>query len=628
MILSLQGDNIVKLSHILFAPDGASDLERRAHRVYLAVLLTVIGVGIGLLGLLLTACASDVLPNAALLRSYFAHPLLLTLNLLPPVLLAWLGYFLSGRCWCGVALSALLGAGLPIVNYYKFMLRGDPLLASDLLLVRTAGGIVSRYELTLTTPVLAALFSLAAALLVSIFLMKRAALRRRTRLIGSLACLALAAALYFGAYTNEAVYRKTANNDLINIWSANEIYLSRGFSVSFLHSFPDMLPEKPEGYDAASAAAFLAAFPDADLPAGEEITVMGVMLEAFCDLTDFPALAALDTVQEVYAPWHALEEQSISGNLLTNIFAGGTVDTEWGFLTGESRHDDYRRAVDSYVRYFTAQGYAAHYAHPGYDWFYNRKNVNKYLGFDTSVFTENGFGELVDPVTATWSSDHELVDFLLADLDAMAGAPLFSFAVSYQNHGPYDAERSSIDYVGASELALSTESTHILNNYLIGVRRTIEAYVRLTEELDARDTPVVLVLFGDHKPWLGNGNSVYTELGIDLDTSTLSGFYHYYSTPYLIWANQAARATLGHDLTGDGGDFSPCYLMARLFDACAWEGPGFLQLQRELRAVTPLLHTDGFFLRDGVLTGLLPDADLALYQSYLCAQYYREHALY
>ena len=616
----------MKLSHILFAPDTASDRERRAHRVYLAVLLTAIGLGIGLLGLLLTACADASLPNAALLLSYLSHPLLLALNLLPSVLLAWLGTFLFGRCWCGAALSALFGAGLPLINYYKVLLRGDPMLASDILLVRTAGGIMGHYTFELTRPVLFTLVSLAAALLVSIFLMKRAALRRRTRLIGTLACLALAAALYFGAYTNESVYRKTANNALINVWSTNEVYLSRGFAVSFLHSVPDMFPEKPEGYDADEAAALLAAFPDADLPAEEKLTVMGVMLEAFCDLTDFPALASLDAVQEVYAPWHALEAQSLSGNLLTNIFAGGTVDTEWGFLTGASQHDEYRSATGSFVRYFTSQGYAAHYAHPGYAWFYNRENVNDYLGFDTSTFTENGFGELVDPVAAAWHSDRQLVDFLLSDLDAMAGAPLFSFAVSYQNHGPYDTAGSA-SYVGA-ETGLSDESRSILNNYLSGVRETIGEYVRLTEELDARDTPVVLVLFGDHKPWLGNGNSVYTELGVDLDISTLSGFTNYYATPYLIWANTAARELLGSDLTGDGGDFSPCFLMARLFDACAWEGPGFLRLQRQLRAVTPLLHADGFYLRDGVLTGVLPDADRALCQSYLCAQYYREHALY
>ena len=62
--------------------------------------------------------------------------------------------------------------------------------------------------------------------------------------------------------------------------------------------------------------------------------MVGIMLEAFCDLTDFPALADHEAVQAVYEPWHQLEEESVSGNLLTNIFAGGTVDTEWGFLTG------------------------------------------------------------------------------------------------------------------------------------------------------------------------------------------------------------------------------------------------------------------------------------------------------
>lgn len=614
----------MKLSHIIFPPPS-DERAVRAHRVYIAVLLTGIGIGIGALGLLLTACADASLPNASLLLSYFSRPLLLALNLIPSVLLAWLGYFLFGRCWCGAALSGALGVGLPLINYYKVLLRGDPMLASDVLLVRTARGIMGHYTFELTAPVLVTLFSLAAALLVAFFLMKHAALRRGTRMIGALVCLALGAALYFGAYTNEAVYRKTANNELINVWSTNEVYLSRGFALSFLHSVPDMFPDKPEGYDPDEAAALLAAFDDRDIPAAERITVMGVMLEAFCDLTDFPALASIDEVGEVYAPWHALEEQSLSGELLTNIFAGGTVDTEWGFLTGASEHGEYRSATDSYVRYFAAQGYETHYAHPGYNWFYNRRNVNEYLGFTQSTFTENGFGARVDPVAAAWHSDRQLVDFLLEDLDAADGAPLFSFAVSYQNHGPYSDESSYREYVSAAHSGWSEQSCNILNSYLYGIAETIGEYVRLTEELEARDTPVVLVLFGDHKPWLGNASSVYTELGVDLDVSTLDGFYNYYSTPYLIWANSAAREQLSLETSGDGGDFSPCFLMPRLFDLLGWEGPGFMQLSCVMRDVSPLVHTNGFFLRGGVLTSVLDDTSYDFYLDYRGAQYYREH---
>ena len=148
--------------------------------------------------------------------------------------------------------------------------------------------------------------------------------------------------------------------------------------------------------------------------------------------------------------------------------------------------------------------------------------------------------------------------------------------------------------------------------------------VSLTQGLEQLDRPVVLVLFGDHKPWGGNGNSAYTELGLDFDLSTQQGFQDYYSTPYLILANSAAKKTLGNDFTGDGGSFSPCFLMTELFDQCGWQGPGFLQLSREMRAATPLVHARGLYWPASGLTDALPPEDTQLLHRYLCAAYYRE----
>jgi hypothetical protein len=132
------------------------------------------------------------------------------------------------------------------------------------------------------------------------------------------------------------------------------------------------------------------------------------------------------------------------------------------------------------------------------------------------------------------------------------------------------------------------------------------------------------VLFGDHKPWMGNANSVYTEIGANFDFSTLDGFRTYYTTPYLIWANPAAREVLDETFTGEGGDFSPCFLMPKLFDLCDWEGSAFMQLSREMREITPLLHARSLFLTDGILTDILSPETEAFYSDYLCAQYYRE----
>ncbi len=352
------------------------------------------------------------------------------------------------------------------------------------------------------------------------------------------------------------------------------------------------------------------------------------MLEAFCDLTDYPQLAALDGVAAVYEPLHELESRSVSGDLLTNIFAGGTVDTEWGFLTGYSHHEEFTRSTDSYVRYFKAQGYDAVYRHPGHGWFYNRDNINHWLGFDESVFTENGFGELVDPDLAIYHSDAVLFDYLLGDLTARGAddAPLFSFSVSYQNHGPYGADLFEGAVVTPEETGWSEDACGILSHYLYNVEDTTAELRRFTEELDALEEPVVLVVFGDHKPWLGNEQAVYHELGIDFAVETEAGFRNFYSVPYLIWANRAAKETLGRDFTGEGGDLSPCLLMEELFDCCGWDGPAFLQLARDMRAISPLLHWRGCFLtEDGfVFKDELPEETLAFYLHYRSVEYWRE----
>ena len=387
-----------------------------------------------------------------------------------------------------------------------------------------------------------------------------------------------------------------------------------------------MFPEPPEGYRESEAKQILEQYADTDIPDDQKITVVGIMLEAFSDLSDFPQLNEISAVRNLYEPLHELESRSVSGNLLTNIFAGGTTNTEWGFLTGYSQHEEFRGPINSYVRYFKDQGYDALYRHPGYSWFYNRSNVNEYLGFDECVFNESGFGDLISIEDALFKSDTVLVDYLLNDIDSRTedDDPLFLFSVSYQNHGPYSSETYWEEYVTPAKTGWSMESCCVINNYLAGIRSTIEQMRRLTRELEARDEPVVLVLFGDHKPWMGNGSSVYAEMGVDLDVSTQEGFYNYFSTPYLIYANKAARESLGQDFRGDGGDISPCFLMDKLFFECGWTGDGFMQLQRETRAVTPLMHEDGYRMVDGSITLDVPPDVAEICRRYLCAQYYRE----
>ena len=611
----------------LLRPDESTGRAMRcAHRLWVFLWLTVFGLGIGLLSLYLAAHSCPGIDAQALWASYFKLPLLVVMNLLMPLLLVYLGFFLFARPWAAYLLSAVPFLTLALANYYKIQLRGDPVLASDLRLLRTAGGIMGNYSFELSAPVGIVAAGFAVMLLLSIFLLRRERMSRRERLAGLMLLLSLTLAGGFELYPDADIYEKTANSGLINPWSETEIYLSRGTTYPFLYSVQDMLPNAPSGYRESEASSTLASYEDQDIPEGEKITVVGIMLEAFSDLTDFPVLDDIPAVHEIYEPLHELEERSISGRLLTNIFAGGTVDTEWGYLTGYSTHEEFRSPVNTYVRYFKSQGYDALYRHPGYSWFYNRSNVNEYLGFDECVFNDTGFGDLISISDALYHSDKVLVDYLLNDIDSrtVEDDPLFLFSVSYQNHGPYPSETYWEEYATPEKNGWSMQTCCVINNYLAGIRSTINEMCRMTEELEARKEPIVFVFFGDHKPWMGNGNSVYTEIGVDLDVSTLEGFYNYYATPYVIYANEAARELFGSDFAGDGGDFSPCFLMARLFDECGWEGPGLMQLQREMREVSPLMSSNGWRMQNGQLTSELTGAAEDENDRYLRAQYYIE----
>ena len=143
----------------------------------------------------------------------------------------------------------------------------------------------------------------------------------------------------------------------------------------------------------------------------------------------------------------------------------------------------------------------------------------------------------------------------------------------------------------------------------------------------------MLVFFGDHKPTLGAGNSFYEELGVNVQEGTAEGFYNLYTTPYLIWTNDAAKAVLGRSDIGTGPTISPCYLMSVLFDCCGWEGPSWMQLQRQTRAVLPVMHSRGMYLvaqgsaptaSQGIalLTYTLSGDALQAKQNYAIAEYY------
>ena len=175
---------------------------KTASYLWAATAFTGLGCMVGLLILFLGSTAYAKLPGNQLLYSYLTHPLLLFLNLLPPVALMWLFYLFSGRAWFGYLLGAVPCLLLSIVNYYKIALRGDPLLGADLLLIGEATDIVGGYTLEFSTSIQAVLICSVAGFFFVLFLIPQKLKNKPLRFVGTLLCIAGISGSFSPLYTS------------------------------------------------------------------------------------------------------------------------------------------------------------------------------------------------------------------------------------------------------------------------------------------------------------------------------------------------------------------------------------------------------------------------------------------
>ena len=588
-----------------------SDL--RQNLTFNCVFLMLLGIGVGFISLLL----GTTIFGLPMFRTYFDAPFVVLLNLLPPILIMFLLYFISGRVWIAFTFPALITLALSMANFFKVQVRGDPFIISDFELLREASMIVDSYTLTMNWKIYLAIVAFVCGALFSVFILKRKLNNARVRVIASVVTLASSIVLYTTVYTNPNVYTRLIIQTPETTWSATRSFVAKGFLFPFIHTMEGALEEMqgrfPYWYDEHQAAQTLYSYQSADIPDEKKVNIISIMLEAYSDLSRFDVL---DFEIDVYGPLHSLQAESFSGMVVANVFAGGTIDTERLFLTGNSRLTNFRSPTNSYVFYLRSQGYRTEGLHSGNEWFYDRNSINLLLGFEEYFFIK-------DFEDGDQSDAFFFPAIMEIYMSRDKSRPYFSFNVSYQNHGAYDSTHTEKPYVIARN-GMSDESFNILNNYLSGIYDTNQHLERFIGALRYDLNPVVVLVFGDHMPWLGNLNSVYYELGMNIDDDTEEGFYNQFSTPYFIWANYAAKNVIGHGFTGYGGSFSPGFLMGELFRLCLWDGDGYMQALRDLKTSIDVLHLPLWrFRENGVLTETLSPNGLAAFRRFRMMEIYR-----
>ena len=256
--------------------------------------------------------------------------------------------------------------------------------------------------------------------------------------------------------------------------------------------------------------------------------VIIVQLESFFDPTKIKGWTYTD---DPIPNFRSLTKEFTSGGLDVPTVAGGTVNTEFEVLTGNSLdffgagelpyYSILRdQSVESLAIDLRVLDYEATAVHNYNGSFYYRDEVYQNMGFNRFVPLE--YMEGYDLTITGWPKDEILLDVIRKTTQSTEGKD-FVFAVTVQCHGPYiDMPKDESEETLPEEEA--QEETEGMEYFLSMLSETDELIGNLVKEYAASDEKTIIVFYGDHLPSINLENE-------DLVTESI------YETEYVIWSN-------------------------------------------------------------------------------------------
>lgn len=575
------------------------------------------------------------------LAKMLQQPKILILDWLPVFLLMLAFALIFRNVFYSAALVCVVTVGMAVGNRVKMQIRDEPFVPKDLVLLKEAADAAGSYDIRFPWHLLAlmAVLALALAGLGALFpLRRREGLRPAwswlIRLGGGGAALGTLVCAVLFLYSSKPLYNSfTTSNPYYLPLVCNEL----GFPYFFCYHFSTYKLTRPESFDRETAESYETG--DAPGP-GADVNVVMVMNEAFYDLTnhDVFTYAAGDDPLENFNAIRG-EDQTISGYIVVPNFAGGTANTEFDVMTGmqtnvvSSSGSSFRifnRNLDSVLRVYGNSGYHTLFLHPGHPWFYNRENVYPYLGVDEALFVD---GMTDVRYKGSWVTDETVADELIGRFEktVSAGQRFCGTAVTIQNHMSYTPDKYGADVEirpARTGAALSDEARSLVSVYIEGLRDADAMLGQLRGYFAACEEPVVLVFYGDHLPYLGDGRLAYRELGLPAGEERGEDPFAGFETPFLIWYNDAARPALEDradslDLPEDGV-ISASYLGAVLLELTGHrEDSPWFSFLNDLRRELPVVHNGRYHTAAGGLTDSLSPEQARLVEKWQNWSYYK-----
>lgn len=530
-------------------------------------------------------------------------------------------WLLCGKRGGGPAVGAIILTVIGVLQHYVLEFRGTSILPSDVLAASTALSVSGGYAYGLSSEMLGGFFACLAAIGMASLLWPARNLDLADKTVrqvqgGMLKNCAIAGAIAVAMAALALVpsYATVFGAD-IDYWWSKDWYERQGFLPSFIYACQDLTITEPKGYStqrAEQAQETLVSQNEQDEAVQQRRAlstrqfessppnIIVVQNETFCDLSNFNGLAN-GYVGPTF--WNkGMLDSLMRGSFAVSVFGGGTCNTEFEFLTGNSLafvgtakypFSMYDLTVSSSLpKQLGELGYSTVGMHPNLASNWNRDRAYEQLGFDKFLSMDDFAGA---EEFHTHVSDWATYDRAL-DLVETTDEPVFVFDVTMQNHSGYDTGSVPKDMLPNYTIeGLSKDDTFQLNEYLACIEESDNAIERLVNRLKELKEPTVLVLYGDHHPWFSEQiNDLLFANESDLDHAQ-----RIHQTTYAVWANYQVDGWTSPAKQAAVDDTSADFLAAMTLDAVGAPLTKFQSAQLGARQEVRALNADGFLGNDG-----------------------------
>ena len=453
------------------------------------------------------------------------------------------GIFLTalfGNTMIAGIILCLLTLGIGIANYFVMAFRGNPILPWDLKSIHTALSVADNYTFSIDDRFVISTVGIIFLILFSILC--RITYRKWKKRLSILALSLVALLGMKTALCTEAITDKVLTTTyLFTQWAS---YRDNGFVVSFLENTKYLDIDAPKGYNSEKLEEAMQAYSTDDTTT-KTPNIIVIMNESFSDLS---VLHEFKTSTD-YMPYiHSLQksDNAVTGNLYVSVCGGNTASTEFEFLTGDTMaflpsgsvaYQQYiSNSLPTWVSSLANKGYQTIAMHPYGASGWNRDKVYPYLGFKETYFKEDFIGA---KILRKYVSDESLYDKIIDVFEKKENNPLFTFAVTMQNHGGYS---QLYDNFPITVTLTDIKNRPATENYLSLVKESDRAFEELTKYFENVDEDTIIVMFGDHQPNDYVSTCIADLTGTSAENRSLQEQQNRYLVPFVIWANYDIEA--------------------------------------------------------------------------------------